>query len=419
MDHFNYKNNILHAEDVPIPAIAAAVGTPFYCYSSATLTRHFNVFQEAFGETEVMVCYALKANSNIAVIKTLAQLGAGGDAVSEGEIRRCLAAGIPANKIIFSGVGKTKAEMAYALEQDILQFNVESEPELSALNEVALSKNTKARIALRVNPDVDAKTHDKIATGRKADKFGIAYDEARRIYQIAAELPAIEVQAVACHIGSQLTDLTPFREAFTKIKDLVLQLRQDGHQITHLDLGGGLGIPYENDTTPTPEAYAKMVLEVCGDLGCTLAFEPGRMIAGNAGILVSEVQYVKETSAKNFVVIDAAMNDLMRPTLYDAVHEIIPVTHTENKGLISADIVGPICETGDVLGKNRVITKPEIGDLVAIRSAGAYGFVMASEYNTRPILAEVLVQDDQFHVIRARESYEQILARDLLPPWLG
>jgi diaminopimelate decarboxylase len=417
VDHFSYKNGHLHAEDVKISDIAKQVGTPFYCYSTATLTRHYNVFADSFKSVNATICFAVKANSNLAVLKTLANLGAGGDCVSEGEIRRCLAAGIPASKIVFSGVGKTKAEMAYALKEGIMQINVESGAELDSLNEVAISLGKKAPVAFRVNPDIDAGSHDKITTGRKEDKFGIPWDEVRDIYKKASTMQGIEIRGVATHIGSQLTDLVPFQKAFTKVKDLVKTLKADGHNITHLDLGGGLGIPYKQQDVPSPAQYAEMTIEAVKELGCKLAFEPGRLICGNAGILVSEIIYLKKTSHKNFLVIDAAMNDLIRPTLYNAHHEIVPVDES-NAQTLAMDIVGPICETGDVFAKNRYLPDLPEGSLIAIRSCGAYGAVMSSEYNSRLLIPEVMVNGDKFAVVRPRQSYDEMLARDSIPAWL-
>lgn len=416
MDHFTYKNNYLHAEDVAIEKIAEEVGTPFYCYSKATLTRHYNVFADAFSAVDTTICFAVKANSNLAVLKTLADLGAGGDCVSEGEIRRCLAAGISAGKIVFSGVGKTKSELAYALKQGIMQINIESEAELEALNEVAKSLGVKASVAFRVNPDVDAGTHDKISTGRKEDKFGIDLHNARAIYAKAAKMEGIKIRAVATHIGSQLVSLAPFEKAFSKIKELVITLRADGHEISHLDLGGGLGIPYKQQDIPSPAEYAKMTIKTVKELGCKLAFEPGRLICGNAGILVAQVIYLKKGDNRNFLIVDAAMNDLIRPTLYDAHHDIIPVVKG-NGHEVNMDIVGPICETGDVFAKNRKLPEMAGGDLIAIRSCGAYGAVMSSEYNSRLLIPEVMVNEDKYAVIRPRESYDDMLGRDRIPEW--
>jgi len=417
MDHFTYKNNELYAEEIAISDIARQIGTPFYCYSTATLTRHYNVFAEAFSPVDATVCFAVKSNSNIAVLQTLGNLGAGGDCVSEGEIRRCLAAGIPASKIVFSGVGKTRSEIKYALEQDIMQINIESAPELEAINEVALSLGKKAKVAFRINPDVDAGSHDKISTGRKEDKFGIAWESVMDMYTRAAELEGIEVQGVATHIGSQLTALDPFKAAFTKVVGLVKELRAKGHNIIRLDLGGGLGIPYKVQDIPSPAEYARMVIETTKELGCKLVFEPGRLICGNAGILVSEVTYIKKTDHKNFLIIDAGMNDLIRPTLYDAYHDIVSVKNPD-RNKITMDIVGPICETGDVFAKNRDLPEFSEGELIAIRSCGAYGAVMSSEYNTRPVTPEVLVNGNKFSVIRKRETYQDILAKDSIPDWL-
>lgn len=418
MDHFNYRNGVLHAEDVNLKDIAAQVGTPFYCYSTATLKRHYQVFAESFSSVDATICFAVKSNSNQAVIKTLASLGAGGDCVSEGEIRRCLAAGIPASKIVFSGVGKTKAEIAFALNKGIMQINIESIEELESVNEVAKSLNIKAPIAFRVNPDIDAGSHDKISTGRKEDKFGIAWDQIRDVYKKAATMPDINIRGVATHIGSQLTSLEPFKKAFEKIVNLVKTLRLDGHVIEHLDLGGGLGIPYEVQDIPSPAEYAKMTIEVTKDLGCKLAFEPGRLICGNAGILVSEVTYLKKTEHKNFLVIDAGMNDLIRPSMYGAYHDIVTVDENDGKNLLDLDVVGPICETGDIFGKDRKFPDMKEGELVAIRSCGAYGAVMSSEYNTRAITPEVMVNGDKFAVVKERETYEQIISKDKLPDWL-
>jgi len=416
MDHFSYKNHTLYAEAVAIKNIASVVGTPFYCYSKATLERHYHVFLEGFKGVDATICYAVKANDNLAILKTLGDLGAGGDCVSKGEIMRCLKAGIPGNKIVFSGVGKTHDELRYALEHNVMQINVESEPELLALHEVATSMGKKAPIAFRVNPDVDANTHHKIATGRKHDKFGIPYTEAHPLYRKAATLSGIQIQGVAVHIGSQLSNLSPFRKAFEKIALLVQSLRQEGHAIGRLDLGGGLGIPYHTDIPPLPGDYAKMVIETVGHLGCRLVFEPGRLLVGNAGILVASVIYLKRTKHTNFLIIDAAMNDLLRPTLYDAYHEIIPVDHIKPEvPTLLADVVGPICETGDVFGQNRRFSAfIKSNDLVALRSTGAYGSAMASTYNTRPLLEEVLVDKDHYATIRPRQTLESLLARDII-----
>jgi len=421
MHHFHYRNGELYAEDVALPAIAAAVGTPFYCYSSATITHHYKVFAEAFAGQNALVCYSLKANGNLAVVRTLAKLGSGADIVSEGELRRALAAGIPAGKIVFSGVGKTRAEMALALEAGIAQFNVESEPEMLALSETAVAKGKKAAIAIRVNPDVDAKTHAKISTGKSENKFGIPITRARAVYAQAAQLPGLRITGVDVHIGSQLTDLTPFRDAFTKVRELTLELRGDGHEITSLDLGGGLGIPYEqsNANPPLPVDYARMVAGIFGGLGCRLIFEPGRMIMGNAGVLVCRTIYVKQGESRRFAIVDAAMNDLIRPTLYDAYHEILPVREAAPqapRGIY--DVVGQVCETGDSFASNRELTELGENDLLAILSAGAYGAVQSGTYNTRLLAPEILVHGAEFAIIRPRQTYEQLLGLDRIPDWL-
>ena len=421
MDHFIYRNGILHAEDVAITEIAAAVGTPFYVYSQATLTRHFRVFDEALNGMNHLICYAMKANSNIAILKILGDLGAGMDVVSGGEYLRAKAAGISGDKIVFSGVGKTREEMALAIKNGIRQFNVESEEELKVLNEVALSLGAIAPITLRVNPDVDAKTHAKIATGKSENKFGIPISKAQEVYSIAASMEAIDVVGIDVHIGSQLTDLEPFRLAYKKVAELTKVLRQDGHNIRRLDLGGGLGIPYEssNQSPPLPEDYAKVIHETVGDLDCEIEIEPGRLLTGNAGLMVSSVIYNKSGEGRDFMIVDAAMNDLIRPALYEAYHEIIPVIEsTENSETQDYDIVGPVCETGDTFANKRALTPVADGEMVAFRSAGAYGAVMASEYNTRPLIPEILVHGDQFSIIRDRPSIEAIIKRDIIPDWL-
>ena len=421
MDHFIYRNGILHAEDVAITEIAAAVGTPFYVYSQATLTRHFRVFDEALNGMNRLICYAMKANSNIAILKILGDLGAGMDVVSGGEYLRAKAAGISGDKIVFSGVGKTREEMALAIKNGIRQFNVESEAELKVLNEVALSLGAIAPITLRVNPDVDAKTHAKIATGKSENKFGIPISKAQEVYSIAASMEAIDVVGIDVHIGSQLTDLEPFRLAYKKVAELTKVLRQDGHNIRRLDLGGGLGIPYEssNQSPPIPEDYAKVIHETVGDLDCEIEIEPGRLLTGNAGLMVSSVIYNKSGEGRDFMIVDAAMNDLIRPALYEAYHEIIPVIEsTENSETQDYDIVGPVCETGDTFANKRALTPVADGEMVAFRSAGAYGAVMASEYNTRPLIPEILVHGDQFSIIRDRPSIEAIIKRDIIPDWL-
>jgi diaminopimelate decarboxylase len=421
MHHFAYKNGVLHAEGVSLAQLAREVGTPFYCYSSATLERHYKVLAEAFRGQDALICFAVKSNSNQAVLKTMALLGAGMDVVSEGELRRALAAGVEAGKIIFAGVGKTRSEMAFALEKGILGFNVESAPELEALSDVASAKGLRARVAIRVNPDVDAKTHAKISTGKSENKFGVPYLDAPGLYATASKLPGIEIVGVHMHIGSQITELGPFRDAFRLLRELALELRRDGHDIRHLDIGGGLGVPYHelNDIPPHPEEYASLAKEAFGDLGVKLVLEPGRMIAGNAGILVGQVIYVKSGAGRRFTIVDAAMNDLLRPTLYDAHHEIWPVDEAKaSQPRVMQDIVGPVCETGDYIALARELPPFEAGDLMAIMTAGAYGSVMASTYNSRPLVPEILVKDENFAIIRPRPSYEELLALDRLPPWL-
>ena len=420
MDHFTYRNGVLHAEDVPLPEIAAEVGTPFYVYSKATLTRHYRVFEEALAGTDHLICYSIKANGNQAVIATLASLGAGMDVVSEGELRRALAAGVPGDKIVFSGVGKTAAEMRFALEHRIRQFNVESEPELEALNAVAVSMGVRAPITVRVNPDVDAKTHEKIATGKSENKFGIPISKARAVYAHAATLPGIEIVGVDVHIGSQLTDLAPFEAAFEAVAALTEALRADGHTISRVDLGGGLGIPYQqsNQAPPLPFDYGALIKRTVGHLGAEIQIEPGRLIAGNAGLLVASVIYRKEGEGRDFLILDAAMNDLIRPAMYDAWHDIVSVREPSPDAQTGpVDVVGPVCESGDTFAKARSLPRLEAGDLVAFRSAGAYGAVMSSEYNARPLVPEVMVNADQFAVIRKRPTYAEMLDRDRLAPW--
>jgi diaminopimelate decarboxylase len=421
MDHFLYKNGSLHAEDVALSDIAATLGTPFYCYSAATLTRHYHLFTEALSPLPHLVCFAIKSLSNVAVLKLLGDLGAGMDVVSIGEYLRAKAAGVPGNRIVFSGVGKTRAEMRAALEGGIRQFNVESEPELRALSEVATSLGVTAPIALRVNPDVDAKTHEKIATGKKENKFGIPIARAREVYAEAARLPGLQIVGIDVHIGSQLTELAPFEAAFRLVADLTTQLRADGHRIARLDLGGGLGIPYtrSNDAPPLPMDYGAMIKRVLGPLNCEIEIEPGRLISGNSGLLVSQVIYVKSGEEREFLILDAAMNDLVRPSMYGAHHDIIAVAEPPAGAPTQPyDVVGPVCETGDTFAKARDLPLLAEGDLVAFRSAGAYGAVMASEYNTRPLVPEVLVKGDHFAVIRARPGFDEILRRDSIPEWL-
>ncbi|CAN7312775.1 diaminopimelate decarboxylase [Mesorhizobium sp. LjRoot246] len=422
MNHFDYRDGVLHAEDVAIPDIAAQIGTPFYCYSTATLTRHYRVFAQAFAGLDALVCYAMKANSNQAVLRTLAKLGAGADVVSEGELRRALAAGIPAGKILFSGVGKTAREMDFALAAGILCFNVESEPELELLSARAVALGKVASISLRINPDVDARTHKKISTGKAENKFGIPWQRARQVYARAAKLPGIKITGIDTHIGSQITELQPFDDAFALLVDLVGALRTDGHAIEHIDLGGGLGIPYrvDNNPPPLPDAYAQIVRKHVTKLGLKVMFEPGRLISGNAGILVSEVIFVKEGDAKNFLVVDAAMNDLIRPTLYDAFHDIRPVVQPPaDTPRMMVDVVGPVCETGDYIGLDRDLPRLKAGDLIAVSTAGAYGAVQAGTYNTRLLVPEVLVDGDRFHVVRPRLTYDDLIGLDSIPDWLA
>jgi len=421
MHHFAYRNGVLHAEAVSLDALAEHVGTPFYCYSTATLTRHYRVFAGAFADVDALVCYAMKANSNQAVIKTLAQLGAGADVVSEGELKRARAAGIPSTKIMFSGIGKTARELGAAVDEGILCINVESEPELELLSSIASSKGRSACVSVRVNPDVDAKTHHKIATGKAENKFGIPISRAREVYARAAKLPGLKVSGVDMHIGSQITDLDPFSDAFTLLAEFVRTLRADGHHIGHVDLGGGLGIPYRdnNEPPPHPEAYADVVKRATRDLGCRLIFEPGRLLVGNAGILVTRVLFVKRGEAKTFIIVDAGMNDLIRPTLYEAHHEIWPVAEAAATARrIRADVVGPVCESGDFLALDRDLAEPAQGALLAVMSAGAYGAVQAGTYNTRPLVPEVMVKDADWAVVRPRVDVDHLIAMDQLPGWM-
>jgi diaminopimelate decarboxylase len=422
MHHFAMKDGVLHAEDVDLAALAAEVGTPFYCYSSATLARHYEVFRAAFAGLDALVCYAVKANSNQAVLTTLARLGAGMDVVSEGELRRALAAGAPAGKITFSGVGKTRAEMAFGLEAGIFCFNVESEPELRALDEVARARGRIAPAALRVNPDVDALTHAKISTGKAENKFGVPIDRARTVFAEAAKLAGVRLTGVDIHIGSQITDLAPFDDAFRLTARFVEALRADGHAVSHVDAGGGLGIPYRAGKDPEsyhPDLYAKIVRARFGGLGCRLIFEPGRLIAGNAGVLVTEVLYVKQGEAKTFVIVDAAMNDLIRPTLYDAHHDVRPArTPPPGARTIVADVVGPVCETGDYLALDCRMPEPRPGDLLCVMSAGAYGAVQAGTYNSRLLVPEVLVNGAAYAVVRPRGTYAELIGLDRIPAWL-
>jgi len=421
MHHFDYRDGELHAEAVNLSALARKVGTPFYCYSTATLERHYRVFADAFADVPAMVCYAMKANSNQSVLKTFARLGAGADVVSGGELHRALAAGFPPDRILFSGVGKTVDELELALVTGIHSINVESESELELLSHLATASGRAARIAVRVNPDVDAKTHAKIATGRSANKFGIPISRAREVYARAAKLPGIEVTGVDMHIGSQITDLAPLANAFTVLADFVKVLRADGHTISHIDFGGGLGIPYVagNDGPPSPQAYAEIAKRAVKGLDCTLLFEPGRLLVGNAGILVARVLYVKRGEAKTFIIVDAGMNDLVRPTLYEAFHDIRPIREPAvGAPRIIADVVGPVCESGDFLALDRSVIAPQPGDLLAVMSAGAYGAVQAGTYNTRPLVPEVLVRHDEWALVRPRVTAEELIALDRLPAWL-
>ena len=421
MDHFLYRDGQLFAEDVPLAQIAEAVGTPFYVYSTATLTRHFKLFDEALGGMPHLICFAMKSLSNQAVLRVLAQAGAGMDVVSEGEYRRARAAGVSGDKIVFSGIGKTAGEMRVALQGGIRQFNVESEPEMVVLSRVAIELGVVAPITIRVNPDVDAKTHAKIATGKSENKFGIPISRARDVYKMAADLKGLKVVGIDVHIGSQLTELAPFEVAYLKVADLVAELRADGHTIDRLDLGGGLGIPYtrSNEAPPLPTEYGAMVQNTVGHLGCEIEIEPGRLISGNAGLLVSEVIYVKQGEDREFLILDAAMNDLIRPAMYDAHHDIVPLIEAvPGDAPATYDVVGPVCESGDTFAKGREMPTMKAGDRVAFRSAGAYGAVMSSEYNSHPMIPEVLVHADQFAVIRARPTYEEMIARDTIPEWL-
>ena len=419
MDHFNYRNGQLYAEDVSVAEIAKSVGTPFYVYSTATLVRHFQLFDDALKGMDHCICYAMKAASNQAILKTLGNLGAGMDVVSGGEYRRAISAGISPEKVVFSGVGKTLEEITLALQNGIRQFNVESDSELEKISSIASSMDKIAPIAIRINPDVDAQTHEKIATGKAENKFGIPLSRAREVYFKASQLPGISIMGIDLHIGSQLTELEPFKKAYQKLADLTHILRQDGHKIKRLDLGGGLGIPYEKNKSapPLPAEYGKMVSEVLGHLDCEIEIEPGRLIVGNAGILVSSVLGVKNGGNRNFLILDAAMNDLIRPAMYDAYHDIIPVKQTNSPEAVY-DVVGPVCETGDTFAKKRKMPELSESDLVAFRSAGAYGAVMSSEYNTRPLIPEVMVNKNEFSIIRKRPSYEEIIDRDIIPDWL-
>ncbi len=421
MHHFDYRGGVLHAEAVDLAALAHSIGTPFYCYSSATIERHYKVFAGAFADVDALVCYAMKANSNQAVIATLAKLGAGADVVSEGELKRARAAGVPPEKIMFSGVGKTAHELALAVDENILCINVESEPELDLLAGIATGKGRTADISIRVNPDIDPKTHAKIATGKAENKFGIPISRAREVYAHAAKLKGVRVIGVDMHIGSQIIELDPFGDAFALLAEFVTQLRADGHSISHVDLGGGLGIPYreDNEPPPDPDAYAAIVKRATRGLGCKLIFEPGRLIVGNAGVLVTRVIYVKHGEGKTFIIVDAGMNDLVRPTLYDAHHDIRPIRESAlGAPRIMADVVGPVCESGDFIALDRSLVEPKPGDLLAIMTAGAYGATQSGTYNSRPLIPEVLVRNSEYAVIRPRQSVEELIGLDRMPAWL-
>lgn len=419
MDHFTYRDGHLLAEDVPLETIARAVGTPFYCYSTATLERHYRAYADAFAGLPATICYAVKANPNTSVIRTLAKLGAGADVVSGGELKRALAGGVDPKRIVFSGVGKSREELAAALDAGILQINVESEPELELLSEVACAKGVAAPVAIRVNPDIDAGTHEKITTGRRENKFGIEWTRAHEVYSKVRAMPGLEVAGVAVHIGSQLLDLKPYRDAYTRLRDLVAMLRADGHALRNIDLGGGLGVPYQGEIAPSPAEYAAVVREVLAGVSGNLILEPGRSIAGNAGVLVSRVLYIKEGATRRFVILDAAMNDLIRPAMYGARHEMVPVDAPAAGARIEAvDVVGPVCESGDTFAKEVPLPPLAAGDLVAIRTAGAYGAAMASMYNARALAPEVMVKGGEFAVVRQRIQVDDVLAREHAPAWL-
>jgi diaminopimelate decarboxylase len=419
MNHFEYRNGEMFAEGVALQRIAQEVGTPAYVYSLATLRRHYQVFDQAFAKTPHIVCYSVKANSNLALLKAFAHQGSGFDIVSGGELFRALKAGGDPKKIVFSGVGKKKTEIEYALNSGILMFNVESDEELTALNEIAAGVGKKAPISLRVNPDVDPQTHPYISTGMKKAKFGVDIKKSLESYKKAVSLKNIDVVGVDCHIGSQLTSLTPFVDALAKVREyldrvLAGELKKEGAEIRYLDLGGGLGINYHDETPPLPEAYAKAIIQGLEGLDVTLILEPGRVIVGNAGILLTEVQYVKETETKKFVIVDGGMNDLIRPALYGSYQAVQPVVESQSEKIV-ADVVGPICESGDFFAKDREITRPRRGDLLAVMSAGAYGFVMASNYNSHPKAPEILVDGDQYHIVRKRETLDDLINGEVIP----
>ncbi len=422
MDYFNYKNGELTAESVPISSIASEIGTPFYCYSSSSIEHQYNSFLKILADCNATVCYSVKANSNLSVIRTLAKLGAGADVVSEGELIRALKAGIPPHKIVFSGVGKTSAELALALEKNVLQINIESEPELLKLNEIARTMSIKSRVAVRINPDVNAESHDKINTGRREDKFGVDWTKADQVFSNIKNLKNVEPVGLAMHIGSQLTSIEPFRNSFLRLREVAKSLMASGHNIMRLDLGGGLGIPYAGTATPDFSEYGQLVNEILGELSCELIFEPGRLIVGNAGVLITKVIFIKAGDKKNFVIVDAAMNDLLRPSLYGARHEVVTVSQLTKGNPDGAhhpiDLVGPICETGDSFGSQLTLAPVNAEDLLAIRSAGAYGAVMSSTYNSRPLIPEVLVKGNEFKVIRERIKTDTLLSYEKMPHWL-
>jgi diaminopimelate decarboxylase len=419
-EFFSYRDGVLHAEAVSLARIAETVGTPFYVYSTASLLANYGGFAAAFAAERPLICFAVKANSNLAVLRLLADAGAGADVVSEGELRRALAAGIPPHRIIFSGVGKTRAELEAALAAGIRQINIESVPELRRLSAIAASCGASMQVAIRVNPDVDALTHAKISTGKKENKFGIDIEDAVAVYGLAAELPGVEPVGLAVHIGSQLLDLAPFRKAIGRVAELIVELRGNGYRMSRLDLGGGLGIRYHAENPPELLAYAALVGDIFGTLGIDLAFEPGRVLCGSSGLLVARVIYVKEGSTKRFVILDAAMNDLIRPALYDAWHDIVPVRLPAPRAVLSpADVVGPVCETGDTFATERDLAPLGDDDLVALTNAGAYGAVMSSTYNSRLLVPEVLVSENRFAVIRPRPSFEAMLGMDVVPDWLA
>jgi diaminopimelate decarboxylase len=419
VNEFTYRSGELHAEDVPLSEIATRSRTPVYIYSAAALRQAYRAYADAFAGQRVEICYALKANGNLAVVRVLTLEGAGADVVSEGELRRALAAGVAADKIVFSGVGKSESEMAFALEAGIAAINVESEPELMALGRIAAACNRRQSVSLRINPDIDAVTHAKITTGRSENKFGVPYDSAARLFARAAEMPALSLDGLAVHIGSQLLSLDPFRRAFERVADLVRQLRAAGHTIRRLDLGGGVGIRYAGEQPPSIADYARMVRETVGQLGCSLVIEPGRSIVGEAGALLTRVLYIKENPGRRFVIVDAGMNDLLRPALYDSYHEIVAVKNAAGAELSPVDVVGPVCESSDIFAKDRLLPRLESGDLLAFLSAGAYGSAMASTYNSRPLIPEVLVDGSRFAVVRPRQSFEDLLGQDMVPDWLS